>query len=286
MKLHQRRELIKGLIDRGSMSREQGEKIVAFDRPDDAGLEVSNGEIRLYDSIDSWGGWFGISATEVVSALDSMGDIEDLTVRINSPGGDVAEGIAIYNVLVDHPARVTMLIDGAAYSAASFIAMAGDTIKANRGAEFMIHDAWALWAGDAADMRSFADRLDNRSAAIAEIYAARAGGTPAKWRERMVTETWAEAAEAVKLGLADEMVPYKSKPDSKASNDSPMWNADDFRTPPKDTADKADADVISKSDPLAPNASAAEAADDAEWQEGSQMIASARLQLARLALSD
>jgi ClpP class serine protease len=82
--------------------------------------------LRIYDVIDSWGGDWGISANEVAQALDQIGDVEEIRVRLNSPGGEVFEGIAIMNLLRSHPARVTAVVDGLAASAASFLATSAD----------------------------------------------------------------------------------------------------------------------------------------------------------------
>jgi ATP-dependent protease ClpP protease subunit len=157
-------------------------------------------EIRLYDSI---GGWFGITADDFAELLDEIGPDRAIKLRINSPGGDVFDGTAIYNLLATRPGEVNVVVDGLAASAASFIAQAGDTIAMNRGTQFMIHDAHGFTIGNAADHRQMVDLLDRISNEIAGIYAARAGSTVAEWRERMLAETWYSAAEAVEAGLAD-----------------------------------------------------------------------------------
>lgn len=132
--------------------------------------------------------------------------MEQIDLRINSPGGSVFDGMAIMNALRRHSARVDVTVDGLAASAASFIAMAGDHIVMNRGSELMVHDAWGFAQGDAKTMRETAAALEKTSASIADVYAKRAGGKSSEWRDVMLAETWFTAEEAVVAGLADEWV--------------------------------------------------------------------------------
>jgi hypothetical protein len=126
-------------------------------------------------------------------------------VYLNSPGGEVFDGIAIHTALVMSRAHVTTFVTGVAASAASFIAMAGDTIKMARNATMMIHDASGLAWGNAATMRAEADLLDKLSDNIADMYAQQAGGTAADWRAAMQRETWYTGREALQAGLIDEI---------------------------------------------------------------------------------
>lgn len=162
--------------------------------------------LRLYDVIDSWGGYWGVSAAEFVEALDALGDdITEIQLHINSPGGEVWQGLTIMNALRQHKAHVVVTVDAIAASAASFIAMAGDEIVMALGAEMMIHDAMNICAGNAQRMLDMAERLDRESNNIAGIYASKAGGTTEQWREAMKAETWYSAEEAVAAGLADRL---------------------------------------------------------------------------------
>jgi ATP-dependent Clp endopeptidase proteolytic subunit ClpP len=164
--------------------------------------------IRIYDPIDSWGGDWGVSAKEVATVLDSLDpSVAELKLHINSPGGEVFEGLAIMNLFRQHPAKVTAVVDGLAASAASFIAASADEVVMSPNSELMIHDAWGLGLGNAADMRARADELDHLSNNIASVYAAKAGGSAADWREPMIAETWYSAEEAVAAGLADRVGP-------------------------------------------------------------------------------
>jgi ATP-dependent protease ClpP protease subunit len=165
----------------------------------------SMAKLYLYDVIDSWGGDWGISAKEFTSALAELGDVSQINLHVNSPGGECYEGIAILNALRRHPANVTAVVDGIAASAASFIACGVDEVVMGRNAEMMIHDAWGIALGPAADMRSMADQLDKISNNIASVYAAKSGGSVDTWREFMLAETWYSDAEAVAAGLADRI---------------------------------------------------------------------------------
>lgn len=163
-------------------------------------------KLYLYDPIDSWGGFWGVSAREFIEALASLPDTTtEIRLHINSPGGEVYEAIAINNALKNHPARVVAVVDGLAASAASFIASAADETVMGQNTELMIHDAWGIAVGPAEDMRYMADRLDSLSNNIAGMYQRKAGGTVEDWRAVMVEEKWYSAEEAVAAGLADRV---------------------------------------------------------------------------------
>jgi len=161
--------------------------------------------LRLYDPVDSWGGEWGVSAKEFAAALDQVADATEIQLHINSPGGEVFEAVTIMNSLRAHPARVVATVDGIAASAASFIAASADETIMARNSTAMIHDAWGLCIGNAADMREIAGVLDRLSDNIAAVYAEKAGGGTAAWRAAMVAESWYSADEAVEAGLADRV---------------------------------------------------------------------------------
>lgn len=156
--------------------------------------------VDIYDEIGYW----GVMAAEFQRELSAITATE-ITVNLNSPGGEIFDGIAIYNALRSHPANVTVRVSSLAASIASVIAQAGDRIVMQSGSQMMIHEGSGLCMGDAADMRQMADLLDRQSDNIASIYAERAGGAPEEWRTRMRAETWFNAEEAVAAGLADEV---------------------------------------------------------------------------------
>lgn len=163
--------------------------------------ENRQAEIFIYDEI---GGWFGVEASQFARELANL-DADTIDLRVNSPGGDVYDGVAIMNALRRHKARVVATIDGLAASAASFIIMAADEIIMGRGSEVMIHDAWSGMYGNADELRSEAGHLDRISNTIAALYAERAGGEVTQWRAAMQTESWYSADEAVAAGLADKV---------------------------------------------------------------------------------
>ncbi len=175
--------------------------------------------MRLYDPVDSWGGEWGVSAKEVADVLDELPeDVQEIRLHLNSPGGEVFEGLAILNQLRAHRARVVTVVDGIAASIASVIAMAGDEVVVSPNSEMMIHDAWGLAVGNAADMRALADTLDHLSDNIAGAYARKSGGDAKDWRALMRAETWFGAEEAVAAGLADR-VADAAPVDAKAAFD-------------------------------------------------------------------
>jgi ATP-dependent protease ClpP protease subunit len=154
-------------------------------------------ELMIYGEI----GW-ECTATDVVRQVqDSDGD---LLVRVNSPGGDVYDGLAIMNALRAHDGTVTAVVEGLAASAASFIVVGGaDRVILRPTAELMIHDAMSFVGGNAEEMKTAITDLERISDNLAGIYADRAGGDPDEWRDRMRAETWFSAQEAVDAGLAD-----------------------------------------------------------------------------------
>jgi ATP-dependent protease ClpP protease subunit len=158
-------------------------------------------EIVIYDEI----GAFGIPAKVFLDELKALGPVAELTLRINSPGGSVFDGIAIYNALKRHDARVTVWIDGIAASIASMIAMAGDEVVMPENAMLMLHDPSALVIGTAVDMRGMAEALDKMKAGMVAAYRDRSGRDDAEIEALMRDETWLSAREAVDLGLADRV---------------------------------------------------------------------------------
>lgn len=154
-------------------------------------------EVYIYDEIGYW----GVTAGEFVREL---GEIDTpINLHLNSPGGDVFQGMAIYNALANHPHDVNCFIEALAASIATVIAMGCKNITIAPHARMMIHEAYTFAAGNAEDMRRTADRLDSTSDNIASIYAERADGDTATWRGRMRAETWYTDEEAVAAGLAD-----------------------------------------------------------------------------------
>jgi ATP-dependent Clp endopeptidase proteolytic subunit ClpP len=178
--------------------------------------------VYLYDEI----GFFGTSAADFASEVAGL-DVDTITLFINSPGGEVYDGVTIFNTLRRHKATVNVVVDGLAASAASFIAQAGDKRTMTRNSTMMIHDASTLAWGDAAEMRRTADLLDKASSNIADIYAQRCGKDPGYWRDLMTAETWFDAAEAVEFGLADEV--EGTEPAESAQVPKATWDLSVYR---------------------------------------------------------
>lgn len=174
--------------------------------------------ISIYDAIgyDYWTGE-GVTARRVAAALRSMGP-GPVTVNVNSPGGDVFEGLAIYNLLREHDGEVTVKVLGLAASAASFIAMAGDKVQIARAGFLMIHNSWVIASGNRNDMREIADWLEPFDAAMADIYATRTGLDAKAVAKLMDAESWIGGAAAVEQGFADELLASDQigKADAKA----------------------------------------------------------------------
>ncbi len=158
-------------------------------------------EIDIYAEI----GFYGVTAEEVRAQLRGAGDV---LVRLNSPGGDVFDGIAIYNDLVAHQGRVRVEVTGLAASAASLIAMAGSEIAMAQNAFLMIHDSWTVAVGDSEAMFETGDVLASIDHALAKTYAARTGMEIDAVADLMDAETWLGAEAAVDQGFASEALPF------------------------------------------------------------------------------
>lgn len=171
----------------------------------------------------------GTASAQISQMLRDMGP-GDVTVNIDSPGGDMFAGLAIYNQLRSHDGVITVNVVGTAASAASVIAMAGDTVNMQPAAFIMIHQTWLLAAGNSRDFIALAEMLAPFDKAMADIYAARTGKPVAEVQTAMSEEKWFNADEAVAFGLADKVVtPDQSKRKSLAAHSNkpeiPEFNA-------------------------------------------------------------
>lgn len=160
-------------------------------------------EVYIYEEIgDMW----GLSAKDFATELQSLGEIDSLSVRINSMGGSVFDGFTIYSLLRNHQARVTVNIDGIAASIASIIAMAGDEIRIAENGFLMIHEPWTIAMGTASDFRNEADVLDKLMDQGVSIYAQRTGLSEEEISAMILgVETWMNATEAVEKGFANAL---------------------------------------------------------------------------------
>lgn len=169
--------------------------------------EEKDRSIGIYDVIgqDFWTGE-GVTARRIAGALRALGK-GPVTVNINSPGGDLFEGFAIYNLLREHDGEVTVKVLGLAASAASVVAMAGDTVQIARSGFLMIHNTWVMAIGNRHDLRETAESLEPFDRAMAEIYSARTGIDLAEISSMLDAETWINGSDAVEQGFADELLP-------------------------------------------------------------------------------
>lgn len=182
---------------------------LAFDRwnPAIKASDENDNTIGIYDPIgyDYWDD-SGVTAKRISAALRSL-DGADVVVNINSPGGDVFEGLAIYNLLREYKGHVTVRVLGVAASAASFIAMAADEIQIARAGFFMIHNAWTgLW-GNRNGLRETADFLEQIDDTIADIYHVRSGLSMDELKADMDKERWINGRDAIDSGFADAFLP-------------------------------------------------------------------------------
>lgn len=148
------------------------------------------------------------SAAGFRDALNASGDVNVINLHINSPGGSVFEGIAIYNMLKQNSAKVNTYVDGLAASIASVIAMSGDTIFMPSNSMLMIHNPWTMAIGNASELRKQADDLDQITKSSISTYLDKAGEKldDATLKQLMDDETWLTAQEAQEYGLADEIL--------------------------------------------------------------------------------
>jgi ATP-dependent protease ClpP protease subunit len=176
-------------------------------------------ELLIYDVI----GWWPNDADTLARTLKDL-DADEIKVRINSPGGSVFDGFALYNALRSHSATVTTVVEGLAASAASIIALAGDRVVMRPASELMIHEAWTFADGSAADMRKVADMLDSINNTVAGIYASKAGTPDDMWREAMRVETWFTPGEALEAGLVDAVEDGRVRTDVSNRAMLPIFN--------------------------------------------------------------
>ena len=160
-------------------------------------------EISIYDEIGMW----GVTAKQFISDLKALGDVKDITVSINSPGGSVFDGLTIYNALRASGANVTVKVMGIAASIASIIAMAGKKIVMPENSFMMIHNPLNVVKGNADDMREMADILDKVGSSLVATYVARTGKSEEEVKALMDAETLMTATEAKEFGFADEVIP-------------------------------------------------------------------------------
>lgn len=179
--------------------------------------ETKTSEITIYGVIGT--SWYSdsFSASDMDSALNEAGD-NDITIHLNSPGGDAFMGIAMYNRLKRHNGKVTIYVDGWACSAASIIAMAADVLIMGLGSMFMIHEASNLVWGTKTEMRKEADILDELEEGIIDIYMTKANVSREEIRAKVDAETWFSAKSAVEIGFANTAEGIEQEESGTATN--------------------------------------------------------------------
>jgi len=168
-------------------------------------LSDDNTELMIYDVI----GWPFNDAGEIIRALAGVTS-KTVTVRINSPGGDVFDAMAIFNALQAHKSKVITRVESLAASAASFIALAGKEVQAYQNAMVMIHDPWVLAAGNQYDLREIADILEKISGNMVDIYSQNSNVGKKEIRDMLKAESWFTAKEAKEKGFIDTIIDGKA----------------------------------------------------------------------------
>lgn len=172
-------------------------------------IELPNNEARIdiYGEVvpDDWrASDVDTSAVSFRNAIKDLGEVDTLNVHINSPGGSVYDGVAIFNMLRQHKASVTVHIDGLAASIASVIAMSGDKVVMPSNSMMMIHNAMSVSMGNANDMRKMADDLEKINESVINSYIAKNPELDREYLKALMDdETWLTASEAYELGLVD-----------------------------------------------------------------------------------
>ena len=219
----------------------------------------SGTEVLIYDEI----GAYGVTAKGFLAELGGLPGEASIDLRLNSPGGSVFDAVAIYNALNRHTGDITVWIDGIAASAASYIAMAGDTIVMPENAFLMIHDPSGLVMGTAEDMRSTAEALDKVKGSLIQGYAAKSGKSDDEIAPLMAAETWLDAKDALEFGFIDriaepvklaasfdvarfrnappELVEVASEPDEPAAQEAQSEGVADANTEPNPESPAAEA---------------------------------------------
>lgn len=196
-----------------SLSMDLSPKALELWKPElrvEASAEEATISIMDVIGYDYWTGE-GVTAKRIAGALRSIGSDKPVTVYINSPGGDMFEGLAINSLLNEHKGQVTVKVLALAASAASVIAMGADKIEIARGAFFMIHNAWVVAAGNRNDLRDVADWLQPFDSAMADIYAERTGLDVKDIAKMMDKETWLGGQDSVDKGFADAITETATK---------------------------------------------------------------------------
>lgn len=162
-------------------------------------------EIEIFDEIDSF---WGMGPKEFKAKFDEIKSAKTIKLLLNSPGGSVFDGMAIYNILAAERPKLEIEVLGLAASIASIIALAGSKLTMAEGSYYMIHSPWTLAMGDSEELRKTADILDKMGGEFEKMYTAKTGLSADEIKKMMADETWLTASEAVDKGFADETKDY------------------------------------------------------------------------------
>lgn len=204
-------------------------------------LANRHADLFIYEQIgeDFWTG-VGVTAKQFCTDLAAL-DVDTISLHVNSPGGLVFDGQAIYNAIKNHPAEVTSYVDALAASIASVIALAGDKVVMASNALLMIHNPYGGVMGNAAAVRKYADRLDKVTDTIVGIYETKTGKARDEITAAMDAETWFSAQEALDFGFADEideaiqMAACAFDPEALGFRNAPTTITDTADDPPSDS---------------------------------------------------
>ncbi|MCF8965205.1 ATP-dependent Clp protease proteolytic subunit 1 [Providencia rettgeri] len=229
----------------------------------------TSADIYIYDEIGMW----GISAKRFTEDLISLGNINHINLHIHSPGGEVFEGIAIYNQLKNHNANITVYIDGLAASMASVIAMVGDEVKMPKNAMMMIHKPWGVSWGDANDMRDYADLLDKVENVLIPAYMEKTGKTKEEIEAMLGEETWLTAEECVEHGFANTVIePVKAMASLSSKR------IEEFKSMPKSLQNTLKNSLANPRNTITSNAPATEPAPQSQNPTNTQQPDTASIQ--------
>jgi ATP-dependent Clp protease protease subunit len=179
---------------------------------DAAESESGEAEIEFYGYISEYSWWDDeITPAKFKADLYNLGKGGPVTIRIHSGGGDVYAASAIRSMIIDYPGKVTTRIDGLCASAATYIAMAGDQVRMQDSAFFMIHNPWMITWGDEGELKKAAEFLGTIKKGIVETYQNKTQLSDEKISEMMDEETWMTAKEAKELGFVDEVISGRAK---------------------------------------------------------------------------
>lgn len=224
--------------------------------------------INIYGDITSWA-WEELgemSAVNLSKQLEALGDVDQIDVYINSYGGEVAEGLAIYNALKRHKAKVTTYCDGFACSVASVIFMAGDERIMNESSLLMIHNAWTYAVGNAEELRKQADDLEKITQASVEAYKSHSTLSEKEIKKLMDEETWILPTEALEYGFATSI----DKPESKNASQNAFLQLFEIikAHQAKEDDENADDDTTDDKDQDEPDDTTDDTTDDTPDDEG------------------